>query len=111
VGFRYSGMHAWLRSRLVFLPLGVFFMTLLSGYLGIFFVRGSPHYLVSLGRVGFIYKTGRKPVSRSRVTLVKFRIRMQTCHKYMSLTDVKTYMFVLNFCPETLRRNGEHSGL
>jgi hypothetical protein len=64
VGFRHSGMHAWLRSHLVFSPLGVFFMTLLSGYLGIFFVRGSPHYLVLLGRVGFIYKAGRKPVSR-----------------------------------------------
>jgi hypothetical protein len=38
----------------------------LSSYLGIFFVRGLPHYLVSFGRIGFIYKAGRKPVSRRR---------------------------------------------
>jgi hypothetical protein len=64
VGFRHSRMHAWLRSRVVFSPLGVFFVTLLSGYPRIFFVRGSPYYLVLLDRVGFINKAGRKPVIR-----------------------------------------------
>ena len=29
-------------------------------------VRGSPHHLVLFGRLGFIYKSGRKPISRKQ---------------------------------------------
>jgi hypothetical protein len=63
------GALSWSLGFLSFLSASVASLMLLLFLLFIFdlLVRGSPHHYVSVWPFGFIYKAGRKPVSREGV--------------------------------------------
>jgi hypothetical protein len=86
------GALSWSLGFLSFLSAAVASLMLLLFLLFIFdlLVRGSPHHFVSVWPFGFIYKVGRKPVSRvgqMRSFILDFFIKncIWSCWGYLNL--------------------------